>query len=66
MANGHPDAWFYAVGRVAVEYSFVEAHLNGMLATQALLIQSAISTVLGGRKAWESFDKQIKSLQNIE
>lgn len=66
MANGHSDAFFYPVGRVAVEYSFVEAHLNGQLATQAALVQMALSTILGGKEARDGFSKEIKFLQNID
>lgn len=61
MEAGHPNAPFYAIGRVHDEAGLVEQRQSARIATDALLMQSAISSVLS-KEARKAFTKDVKSL----
>lgn len=66
LANGHPEAWTYPVGRVYVEASFVGERIDAAEANAVTLLRLAVSTILGGKKAQKAFEEQIKFLQSWE
>lgn len=63
MGNGHPDAEFYPVHRVWEEASIVSTRVNRMLATEALVLQVTVLSVMtkGGQS---EFKKLIKRLSD--
>lgn len=64
MANGHPEARHYPLGMVHDEAALVEERENGRIVTEAMLLQTAVASILSS-KAKTAFTKQIKSL-NVE
>lgn len=62
IERGHPDAPFYPLGRVADEVAMVTARDNRRIVSEVTLIQQAAITVLGGKEAFESFQKSIEGL----
>lgn len=64
MANGHTEARHYPLGMVFDEAALVEERENGRIVTEALLLQSAVGSILSS-KAKTAFTKQIKGL-NVE
>lgn len=63
LANGHPDAAFYPIHRVWEEAELVTDRLNQTLATESLLLQMAVSSLLNA-EAGRTFQKTIKRLTN--
>lgn len=61
MANGHPEARHYPLGMVYDEAALVEERENGRIVTEAMLLQTAVASILS-KKAKSAFTKQIKSL----
>lgn len=61
MAHGHPEARFYPVPVVWTEVGIVRTRLNREMASNAVLMQLAISSVLS-EKAGKAFQKQVKKL----
>jgi len=59
--HGHPEARQYPFGMLWDEALLVTERLNNMAATQAVLVQQAVSSVLS-EKAQKSFKKAIKDL----
>jgi len=45
-----------------VEAEYVVERLDRAEATRAVLLQMAVSTVLGGKKATQAFNKKVKEL----
>ncbi|NSZ73945.1 hypothetical protein EM858_14635 [Agrobacterium sp. CNPSo 2736] len=73
LDHGHPSAWFYPVCKVFVEARFVVDRINAQMASEAALLQMAISTIpnqsvkkASTKKAQEDFRKQLKVLNNGE
>lgn len=73
LAHGHPSAWFYPVSKVFVEARFVVDRINAQMASEAALLQMAISTVpnqsvkpASTKKALKAFQSQLKVLNNGE
>lgn len=61
LAHGHPDARRYPVGLVWDEASMVISRINGMMATEAVLLQTAVSSILS-KESGEHFNKLVKQL----
>ena len=68
LANGHPDAGDYPVGKLWDEAEFVVDRKNGEWATLALVVQQATSTtgMTAGPKAHKAFKEFIKGLTGDE
>ncbi len=66
LANGHPEAWHYPIGFLYEQASFVAERLDAVEANRATMLQSAISTVLGGEKARTNFKNNVKDLLSYE
>ena len=64
MANGHQDARAYPIGRLDFEVSLIQERMNGYFATQAVLIQQAISANIAA-DGGKLFQKTIESLTNV-
>lgn len=60
-SHGHPNAHNYPLGYVWDESEIVTERMNNMVATEAVLTQLAISSVLS-KKAHKEFDKALKKL----
>lgn len=63
MANGHPYAARYPIGRVFRESEFVVERLNNQEISRAVFIQLAVASGMGSKKATKLFNKQIEKLQ---
>ena len=63
LANGHPDAPSYPIGRLWIEAEIVVDRINKHLADEALLTQLAVSTLMS-ESAGETFNDRIKDLTN--
>jgi len=63
LANGHSQAERYPICRLLVESRLLQQHLNAQHATQGLLVQAAVASVLSkeGRKG---FSQLIEGLTN--
>lgn len=61
LAEGHPYAQHYPIGMVWDESRLAVARINGFHATQAILVQLAISSALSKEGAKE-FKKSIQRL----
>lgn len=61
MANGHPDAPHYVVHKVWEETHLVTQRINQQLATEAMLTQMAVSTLLSAQ-AGREFNKIIERM----
>lgn len=61
MAHGHPEARHYPVPMLSNEAAIVVNRLNREHATNAVLTQMAVSSVLS-KKAGKQFEKRIKQL----
>ena len=61
MANGHPDARGYPVGRVWLEAEIVVRRINNDHATSALLNQMAVSSLFS-KEGGQQFSNTIKEL----
>ena len=64
IANGHVEARHYPLGMVNDEAALVVERENGRMVSEALLLQSAVGSILS-RQARSAFTKKIKSL-NVE
>lgn len=60
-ANGHPEAHNYPFGRLWDEAALVMERINNMAATEAILLQQAVSSVLS-KKAHKEFEKTLKKM----
>lgn len=70
LDHGHPDAWSYPVGFLFEEAAVVRERLDGLLATQAGLMQMALCSVpnmsvkpTATKKAVARFNDLLKRLQ---
>lgn len=63
LANGHPNAASYPIGRVWLESEIVTDRINKHIADNALMTQLAVSTILS-ESAGETFHDRIKDLTN--
>ena len=63
MANGHPRAARYPIGKVFVEAEFVVERLNSQEINRAIFTQLAVASGMGSKKATKLFNKQIEKLQ---
>lgn len=61
LANGHTEANGYPIAMIWDEARLVGDRLNGQMATEAVLTQMAVSSVLS-KKAGKEFDKMIKRM----
>jgi len=61
MAHGHPEARHYPVPMLTSEARIVRQRINRKTATEAVLTQLAVSSILS-KKAAKAFEKQIKKL----
>lgn len=61
LDHGHPEARRYPIGIVWDEAELVVERLNGRIATEAVLTQMAVSSVLS-EKAGKQFNKMVKKL----
>lgn len=61
MAHGHPEARHYPVPMMTREARIVRKRVNGQIATEAVLTQLAIGSILS-KKAGKAFEKQVKKL----
>ena len=61
MANGHPEARDYPVGMVWDEATLVVERQNANHATQAVLTQLAVSSMLS-KKGGKEFKRVLKEL----
>ncbi len=61
MAEGHPDAARYPLGILWTEATIASQRANQRHVTDALLVQGAIGSALGGGK---EFGKMVKGLQH--
>lgn len=68
LDHGHPEARDYPVSMLWEESQLVVERINGLLATEATLIQAAATTAVaafgkdGGKKAVKQFQKIIDRL----
>ena len=69
LANGHPDAWSYPLGFLFQEAGIVVERLNTQAATDASLLQLAISSIpnmsvkpTATKKLAATFQKTVKAL----
>ena len=63
LANGHPGAASYPIGRVWLEAELVVNRINKQLADTAMLTQLAVSTLMS-KEAGDTFNDRIKDLTN--
>lgn len=61
LSEGHADARYYPIGMVWDEAKLVVERRNRQFATEALLTQLAVASLLSKKEAKE-FSKQIKRL----
>lgn len=61
LANGHPNAGLYTIGRIYDESELVVERLNSRAATDAILLQSAVASVIS-KDAGKHFDSLINGL----
>ena len=61
LANGHSDALNYTVGKVWDEAEIVVERLNRQAVTEAVLIQSAVASLLS-KEGGKEFSKLVKRL----
>lgn len=61
LANGHPDAGLYPIGRVHDEAELVSQRISQQMASESVLIQLAVSSVLS-EDAGKLFGQEIKRL----
>ena len=62
MAEGHQHAYRYPVWRVWMENDIVVTRKNRELASHMSLLQMAVSSAQGSKKAFANFKKQIEAL----
>lgn len=63
LANGHPNAGSYPIGRLWLESEIVVERINKHLADEALMTQLAVSTLMS-EEAGKTFNERIKDLTN--
>lgn len=61
QAHGHPEARFYPVPMLWTETTLVRQRVNRQMATEAILVQHAVMSVLS-EKGGKAFDEQVKKL----
>lgn len=61
MAHGHIEARHYPVPLLWQETKIVRQRVNRELATEAVLTQMAVASILS-KKAGDAFDKRIRTL----
>lgn len=61
LDHGHADAQSYPIGMVFVEAELVVERINNAHATTAILLQTAVSSLLS-KKGSSAFQTQIKKL----
>lgn len=67
LANGHFDATDYPLGMAKDEAEMIVVRQNRLIGTQAMLMQSAMTTTLpfsdkpSASKAWASFKKMVSA-----
>ncbi len=62
MAEGHPDSWDYPLALLWNESRIAQQRINGVLATESLLIYEAIAAVYTGKL--DTLKESIRSLRN--
>ncbi len=61
LSNGHPESGDYPLGMLWVESQLVVERLNQQAATQAVLLQLAVGSILS-KKTGSEFKKTLKKL----
>lgn len=61
LGNGHPEAAEYVIGRVWDEAELVVERLNSQMVTEAILVQSAVASLLT-KEGGKEFTKLTKRL----
>lgn len=66
LANGHVAARHYRIGVLWSEARIVRQRDNARAVQDALVLQAAIGTVMGGKKGAAGFNKLIKRIENSD
>ncbi len=66
MAEGHPNARHYRLGFMWSEARIAKQRINARVIENALLMQTVVATVMGGKKAQSNLNKQIKQVENSD
>ena len=61
MAHGHPNARHYPLPMLWVEALLIRRRVNGLMATEAVLVQMAAASVIS-KKAGKAFEKRVKAM----
>lgn len=62
MAEGHADAWHYPLAFLWNESRIARQRINGLIATESLLMYSAITAVWSGKL--DNLNESIRSLRD--
>jgi hypothetical protein len=62
LSQGHPSAAQYPLCTLFTEARIAKHRINMELATQAILVQSALVSIHGGKDGQKAFTKLIKGL----
>jgi len=62
MANGHPAARRYPIGMVWVEVDIVRRRINHQMASESLLMQTMLASILNPKKGSKTYKEQINGL----
>lgn len=66
MAEGHPQARAYRLGFMWSEVRIAKQRINSKTMLDASLMQTVMSTILGGKKAQSNLTKLLKKVENSD
>lgn len=66
LAEGHPNARFYPIAVLWSEARIARQRINAKMVMEATLLQTAVSTVLGGKKATKNFKDLIAKVERSD
>lgn len=66
MSEGHPNARLYRIGVLWSEARIVRQRHNAKSILDAVVLQSAISTIMGGKKGQANFNKLLKRIEHSD
>lgn len=66
MSEGHPNARLYRIGVLWSEARIVRQRHNAKAILDAVVLQAAIGTAMGGKKGQANFNKLLKRIENSD
>lgn len=63
LGNGHPACRRYPLWQVALEVEIVRDRINALIATEAVVLQAAVSSILS-KDAAKAFTKLVEAMRD--